>query len=230
MAYQRKTKPEENKGGRPPKTDEVTSELLTSGMATIAQIAQLFETDAKTLPKRLKSISPKGTRRGNKLYSIREAAAFIVTPGYEIEEFIRQMSPQELPVLLLKEFWNGQKARLEYETKLGNYWPTSDVVEYIGELMNTIRMTLLLLQDDVNREESLTDGQRKSIQRITDASIETMKKNVTEKFAGYHANATPSRPALASPVVADVVESSIDEDDDGNILAAADDEEEDHDI
>lgn len=225
--YKRKTDPNEYRGGRPRKTDEVTSELLTSGQATIAQIAQLFETDAKTLPKRLKTISPKGTRRGNKVYSIREAAAFIVTPGYEIEEYIRQMSPQELPVLLMKEFWNGQKSRLEYEIKLGNYWPTEQIVEYIGELQNTIRMTLLLLQDDVNREESLTDGQRKAIQRITDAAISTMKKNIVEKFAGYHAHTAPSRPTAP---VAPVLEHTSDEGDDGNILAAEDDEEEDFSI
>lgn len=226
-AYQRKT--DNPIKGRPPKPDsEVTSELLTSGKATIAQLAQLFETDAKTLPKRLKDIQPKGVRRGNKVYSIREAAAFIVTPGYEIEEFIRQMSPQELPPLLLKEFWNSQKARLEYETKLGNYWSTADIVEYIGELQNVIRMTLLLMVDDVNREQSLTDGQRKTIQRITDASIETLKKNVTEKFAGYHANRVDSSiPAEYAVIESVAVE---DDDDDGNILAAEDDEEEDFDI
>ncbi len=225
-AYQRKT--DNPIKGRPPKPDsEVTSELLVTAMATIAQLAQLFETDAKTLPKRMKSVVPRGTRRGNKVYSIREAAQFIVTPGYEIEEYIRQMSPQELPPLLQKEFWNGQRARLEFETKLGNYWATEAVVEYIGELQNTIRMVLLLLTDDVNREGSLTNGQRATIQRITDAAIETMKKNVVEKFKDYHAN-RPA-PGLPAPRIVDVVPDD-DEDDGGNILAAEDDEEEDHSI
>jgi len=204
--------------------EEVTSELLSTATATIAQLAQLFETDAKTLPKRLKMVVPKGQRRGNKVYSIREAASFIITPGYEIEDFIRQMSPQEMSPLLLKEFWNGQTARLNYETKLGNLWPTEDIVEFIGELQNTIRMVLLIMVDDVNREESLTDGQRKVIQRITDAAITTMANSVVEKFASYHADRPdPGRPKprVIEHVVAD------DDGDDGNILAAADDEEED---
>jgi len=222
--YQRKTDPESGIG-RPKKADtsEVTSELLATGMATIAQIAQLFETDAKTLPKRLKSVSPKGTRRGNKVYSIREAAQHIVTPGYEIEEYIRQMSQQELPPLLSKEFWNGQNARLTYEIKMGQHWPTEDVVEYLGELMNTMRMSLLLLADDVNREESLTDGQRRAIQRISDAAIATLKKNIAEKFAKYHANRAP--PGLPAPRVVEHHVVPDDDGDDGNILAAEDDEE-----
>lgn len=209
--------------GRPPKPDnEVTSEILATGEATMSQLAQMFETDAKTLPKRLKSVAPRGTRRGYKTYSIREAASFLVKPGYEIEAFVRQMSPQELPPLLLKEFWNGQKARLEYESRLGNYWPTEDVIEYIGELQNTIRMTLLLVTDDVNREQSLSAGQRKVFQRITDAAIATMQKNIVEKFASYHANVPSSGSSTELDVALDG--------DDGNILAAEDDEEEDFDI
>lgn len=204
--------------------EEVTSEVLSTATATMAQLAQLFETDAKTLPKRLKMVPPKGTRRGNKVYSIREAAAYLVKPGYEIEEFIRQMSPQEMPPLLLKEFWNGQTARLTYETKLGNLWPTEAVVDYIGELMNSMRMSILLLVDDVNREEELTDGQRAALQRITDNAITTMKNNIAEKFASYHANRPDPGNAIRRERAAPV---DVGDDLDDNILAAEDDEEED---
>lgn len=229
----RRTDPAFVRQGRPPKNDsEVTSELLASGEATMAQIAQLFETDAKTLPKRMKGIIPRGTRRGYKVYRIREAATRLVQPGYEIEEFIRQMSPQELPNLLLKEFWNGQKARLEYEKLLGNHWPTEDVIAVLGEFANTIRITLLLIADDVDREAGVTDGQREIIRRIMDAAVTTLRNNIAEKFKDYYANRpAPRLPAPGSDddnddwnIVAD------DSDDSGNILAAENDEEEDIEI
>lgn len=211
--------------------EEVTSEVLSTGTATIAQLSQMFETDAKTLPKRLKMLPPAGTRRGNKVYRIKDAAAYIVTPGYEIEEFIRQMSPQELPPLLSKEFWNGQRARLEFETKLGMHWPTEDIVEFIGELQNTIRMVLLLTVDDVNREQALTDGQRKVFQRITDGAIDTMRKTVAERLKDYYANREANRGPRPVTIEHDRG-SNVDEPsaDGGNVHAAADDEEEDHDI
>jgi hypothetical protein len=220
VPYKRKT--DNPIKGRPPLPDtEVTSELLVTSQATIAQLAQLFETDAKTLPRRMKTVLPRGTRKGNKVYSIREAAQFIVTPGYEIEEFIRQMSPQELPPLLQKEFWNGQRARLEYETKMGMHWPTPEVISFVGELANTIRMTLLLVADDVNREQSLTDGQRKVFQRITDGAIARLKQEIAKRFEEYHAhNPDPGIEDAVNIVASD------DDDDDGNILAAEDDEEE----
>lgn len=191
--YQRKVDPDladyMKQRGRPPKaSDEVTSEIMATGEATMAQIAQMFNTDAKTLPKRMRGILPKGTRRGYKVYSINEAATRIVTPGYEIEEFIRQMSPQELPSHLLKEFWAGQKSRVEYETKIGNLWDTGKVVEIVAEQMNLTRMTLLLFADDVDREQKLTDRQRGVIRRMVDALIVTLADKAEERFKDYYAN------------------------------------------
>jgi hypothetical protein len=224
------------KRGRPPGAkDEVTSTLLATGQATFAQIAQLFETDAKTLPKRLKGVIPKGTRSGYKVYSIREAAEYLVTPGYEIEDFIRQMSPQELPPLLSKEFWNGQNARLNYEKSLGNLWPTDDVVAAFGEILNVVRMAVLLVADDVDRESGLTPGQRLIIRRIMDGMIVKLGQDITDKFKEYHANRAPTGFPLRSDeddLDDDADDENItaeddEEEDDGNLLAAEDDEEED---
>jgi len=215
--------------GRPQKPDsEVTSELLATGEATISQLAQLFKTDAKTLPQRLSRITPKGVRRSYKVYSIVEAASMIVRPGYEIEDFIRQMSPQELPPLLNKEFWNGQLARQKYEREWGNLWLTSEVAHLIGTLLNTMRMRTLLVVDDVDREEQLTDGQKGIVRRIMDGSVSALQQEIDEKFKDFHANAVANR---EPPIFVDDEDENImaadDSDDGGNILAAEEDEEED---
>jgi hypothetical protein len=109
------------KRGRPPKArDEVTSDLLATGEASMAQIAQLFRTDPKTLPKRLRRLKPVATRSGVNVYSIRDAAAYLVKPGYSIEQYIRTMHFSELPVGLQKEFWAGLKSRQSYELQAGD--------------------------------------------------------------------------------------------------------------
>lgn len=177
------------------RVSDVTSEILATGQATMSQIAQMFETDPKTLPQRMKGIIPKDRRNGYKVYSISEAASRIVKPGYEIEPYVRQMSPQELHPLLLKEFWNGQRARLTYEKELGNYWPTGDVVEFIGVIAQGIRQTLLLITDDIDREEELTNGQREAFRRITDEAIRAMSEEITKRLQEYHANRESDRAA-----------------------------------
>lgn len=175
------------------RVDDATSEILASGEATLAQIARLFETDAKTLPQRMKGIVPSGKRNGYKVYKIKEAAGRIVKPSYEIEDYIRQMSPQELPPLLNKEFWNGQRARQAYEKEMGNLWPTEDVVELFSTLCQGVRQTLILVTDDIEREEGFTDGQRKAFRRITDAAIVTMQEKITETFQDHYAQRDAQR-------------------------------------
>ena len=210
--------------GRPPSEGtEVSSEILATGCATMAQLAQLFGTDSKTLPQRLKGIQPaRKNRKGYNTYNIREAASMIVTPGYEIEQFIRQMSPQELPPLLGKEYWNGQNARTKYEKEMGNLWPTDRIVEVIGAALNGVRMALLLTKDTVEREADLTDKQRGIIDRIMDGALAECQNQIVESMKEYDVDDFESDsdlPRLEGP--------DRDEGDDGNILAASDDEEED---
>lgn len=209
--------------GRQPKAaTEVTSDLLASGLATMAQIAKLFETDAKTLPQRMKQVVPRGKKGNYKLYNIREAAAFIVPPGYEIEDFIRQASPQEMPPLLLKEFWNGQNARAKYEKEMGNLWETAKVVEAVGSVFSLIRMTLLLFADDIDREDSLTDTQREIVRRMVDGLIVKIGEEIEEKFKDY--DPTPNGPA------GEVEDELIVPDDDDDIFGTETESEEDIDI
>jgi len=183
------------------RVSDVTSDVVSSGEATLSQIAQMFHTDAKTLPQRMKGIPASGKRNGYKVYRIVDAASRLVKPGYEIEEFIRQMSPQELPPLLSKEFWNGQKARLAFEKELGNLWPTEDVVEMTAVLSQGVRQVMVLLVDDIDREEGFTDGQRKAFRRIMDAGITTMNEELTKAFKDYYANRDPSRTTVSQRMV-----------------------------
>ena len=159
----------------------------------MSQIAKLFRTDAKTLPQRMHGIVSVGKRAGYRIYNIAEAAGRLVKPGYEIEEFIRQMSPQEMPPLLQKEYWNGQKARLSFERELGNLWPTEDVVEFSAVLQQGIRQAISLAVDEVDREEGFTAGQRKAFRRIMDSAITEMGEKLQETFKEYYANRPDDR-------------------------------------
>ena len=184
---QAKTDDTRPRTGRPAGSDsEVTAEIVESGRATMTQLAQMFGTDTKTLPARLRGIQAAGkNKRGYRVYSIAEAATRIVRPGYEIEEYIRQMSPQELPPLLSKEYWNGQNARIKFETEMGRYWPTDRVVEAFGGGLAALRMSILLIQDGVEREEVLSAAQRAAVQRLMDSAINDARDAIVEKMKEF---------------------------------------------
>ena len=181
---------EKRKRGRPPKPkDEVTSDLLATGEATMSQLAQLFRTDAKTLPRRLRRLKHVATRSGTRVYSIRDAAAYLVKPGYSIEEYIRNMHFSELPTGLHKEFWAALRSRQEYETRAGDLWQTAAIVEAFGEALKTARMTILLFLETVERETGVTEAQRTIIRRLTDGLIDDLREALVEKFKDYEPSA-----------------------------------------
>lgn len=183
---------EVRKRGRPPKArDEVTSDLLQTGEASMAQIAQLFRTDAKTLPRRLRRLKPVATRSGVNVYSIRDAAAYLVKPGYSIEQYIRNMHFSDLPVGLQKEFWAGLRSRQEYETRAGDLWPTAQVVENLSEAFKQARITILLFPETVERETGVTDAQRKVLRRLADGLIDDLRTSLVEKFENYEPSTEP---------------------------------------
>jgi hypothetical protein len=188
----------------------------------MAQLAQLFETDAKTLPRRLKGLRPSGRRVNAQTYKIREAASRLVKPGYSIEQYLHRMHPNELPVGLMKEFWAGQKSRQEFETRAGDLWPTAQVVEALAEAFKTARMTILLMPETVERETGVTDAQRKVIRRLTDGLIDDLREALVEKFSSY----VPTTRSADAP---SFIGMEPDEDGDG-ILQAEDHEEDDDDL
>ncbi len=172
--------------GRPPKPrDEVTSELLATGEATVSQIGHLFRTDPKTLPTRLRGIRPSSTKSGVNYYDIRTAAGRLVKPGYSIEQYLRRMHPNEMPVGLMKEFWAGQGSRQNYEIKNGDLWPTAQVVESLAESFKDARMTILLFPETVERETGVTDAQRRVLRRLADTLIDDLRESLVEKFENY---------------------------------------------
>ncbi len=188
----------------------------------MAQLAQLFETDAKTLPRRLRGLRPAGTRNNATTFKIRDAASRLVKPGYSIEQYLQRMHPNELPVGLMKEFWAGQKSRQEYEIKAGDLWNTAQVVEALAEAFKVARMTILLMPETVERETGVTDGQRKVLRRLTDGLIEELREALVEKFKNYV-------PSSRSAELPSFVGMEPDEDGDG-VLQAEEDEEDPDDL
>ncbi len=183
----------ELKRGRPAKArDEVTSDLLETGEATMAQLAQLFQTDAKTLPRRLRGIRPSGQRNNTRTFNIRDAASRLVKPGYSIEQYIMRMHPNEMPMGLHKEFWAGQKSRQEFEMRAGDLWSTAQVVEALAEAFKTARMTVLLMPETADRETGVTDSQRKILRRLSDGLIDDLRETLVDKFKDYVPTTRPA--------------------------------------
>lgn len=161
--------------------DANTRAMLFEG-ASISQLATLFGYDNRTVAKRIFGLKPSGKRRGHPVYAVREAAAYLVDPVGDIEAHIKKMNHRDLPPLLLKEFWNGQMARLKFEREQGWHWPTDKVVEHYSKVFQTFRTRILLAVDLVEREAEMTERQRNACKRLLDGLMADVRADLIEKF------------------------------------------------
>lgn len=160
---------------------DVDHAIIFDGVS-ISQLSRIFGLDNRDIPRKIKDLQPCGSRVGYPIYDLAEAAAYLIPPKGDFEEAIKKMSAKDLPVLLVKEFWAGQHARLKYEEDQGDLWRTADVAEMVQDLTKTMRMSVMLLRDKLSRQTELTQRQRDLLRTMIDGALNEMAKAVEEKF------------------------------------------------
>lgn len=184
-------------------TDTETRAAIYEGL-TVAQLAAAFELPAQVVHRRLVAVEPCGRRGRFAIYRLKEAAAVLVEPTGDFEEKIRRMSPRDLPPGLTKEFWTGLRARQAYELTDGDLWPTEEVVATLAEVFKSVRMSLLLMGDTLERETALSETQRATLQALIDNTLESARAELIRSFS------EPSGAAAASAAAA--IEQAAEED------------------
>jgi hypothetical protein len=171
------------KPGAKPIIDEDSEVILYQG-ASLIQLAKIFKMDARDVKAKLHGtpVRSVGDRRGHPIFAIRDVAPYLVAPPYDIDEFIQKMTISDLPTILRKEYWAGMRSRQLYEKEAAELWPTSRVVDMVSSLFKTLRLSLLLSREAVERETELSVRQRAIIARIIDNTLEECHAATTRQF------------------------------------------------
>lgn len=135
---------------------------------TVGWLAQAFHMDPKTVKMKLKDCPPLHRRQGGFVYELDKAAAYLVKPKFNIEEYLKGMSISELPTKLQNAYWDAQIKRQKWEENAQNLWRTEKVVEVFGAVFQTIKFAMQLWPDDLERAAALTVEQREKLQAALD--------------------------------------------------------------
>lgn len=161
--------------------DAASKAMLFEGL-NLSQLGIAFRMDHRVLVEKLHGVEPTGVRAGVPIYSISDVAPHLVRPKYDIEAYVKRMNHKDLPKEVTKEFWAGLKSRQEYLKEAGELWPTSKVIEKVGELFKLFKMTAQLATDNIERNTEMTDRQRSGINTILTGMLEDMQRAIAENF------------------------------------------------
>lgn len=164
-------------------TDKASEDMIFQG-CTQSQLVKIFKMDRRDIRAKIAegNVSPCGARAGYPIYAIHEVAPYLVKPLYDIETYLKRMHHNDLPKHLSKEFWAGMRAKQEYQLKEGELWPTEQVIGVMGDVFKRLRMSMLLIQDAVEREHMLTPQQRDKISSLIDGALNDMADDLVEQF------------------------------------------------
>lgn len=153
---------------------------------TIPRLAQLFRLDRRTVTEKLRPLRPTGDRRGAPTYHVADAAPYLVEPIVDIEKYLQNVGPGDLPPALQAQYWNAQNGKLKYKEQAGDLWRTSQVLEVLTGVFRSLTQSLRLLADRVESQTGLTTEQRAIIEKeISDKALDMLRKRLVEDFEMY---------------------------------------------
>lgn len=147
---------------------------------TQSELALLFKMNRTDVKAKLSPLQPKGKRNGYDLYEPKEAARLLIKPPDDMIEKILTMHANDLPKMLAKEFWYGQNQRLNYMERMGDLWDTKAVIDLAGDAFKTLRLSLMLLADAVEREAGLSPKQRDIITNRISLALDDMRGRLVD--------------------------------------------------
>lgn len=147
---------------------------------SISELGAIFCKDKRTVAEKIRNVQPSMMRDGFPIYPLAEAAKYLVDPAVDIEAYIKQLRPQDLPPLLLKEFWAGQLAQQKYELNAGKLWPTVDVMMVLASVFKNLKTGILLFADTIEAKTDLTDKQRTLLNELSDGLLVELHRTLVE--------------------------------------------------
>lgn len=148
---------------------------------SVTWLAHAFQMDANTVKKKLAQCPELRRERTTRLYSLRQAAAYLVAPKVDIAQWIKTLNPKDLPPLLQDSYWSAALKRQSFEEKAGDLWRTHEVLEVLGELAKEIKTAVTLWGDNVQRVTGLNDKQMAVLTEQQDGLLSTIHRVMVEQ-------------------------------------------------
>ena len=164
---------------------------------SVSFLAQVFAMDPAKVKRLLVNCPIKHTRKRGRtqtqhLYDLSTAASYLVEPKISVEEVLAQIKREDLPPAINTAFWDAQLKRQKWEENAGQLWRTETIRGAIGGMFQTIKFTIQLWADTIERQTGLTEEQRDLLNDMTDKLQQDIFSSLQE-----NAEATMTGPQIA---------------------------------
>lgn len=145
---------------------------------TIGWLAQALNMNHASVKQKLRDCPPLFRRKSGFVYDIKVAMRYLVPPVFNVDEYLKTMRVEDLPVRLQTEYWSAKIKRQQFEEDAGQLWRTEKVVEVFGQVFQILKFSMQLWVDNLERKSKLSVEQRKMLIEMVDA----LQQEIYEKM------------------------------------------------
>lgn len=186
---------------------------------TVSWLAQVFGMDPKTVKAKLADCPPLHRRKAGYVYHLPTACRYLIPPAISAEQYIKTMKPSDLPTAFQQSFWDAALKRQKWEENAGQLWRTEKVREVLGSTFQTIKFTVQLWADTLERQTGLSTDQRALLTKMVDSLQEEIYKALVTQAGSQR---TTSQRGELNEMVGEptqpVVEEDADDDDYSHLI------------
>lgn len=152
----------------PEGVEEVKLADVQHGVTT-GWLAAVFGLDPSTVKKRLRDCPPIHRRKAGFVYDLKVASQYLVKPVVDIEQYLRTLKTAELPSHLQDSVWSALLKKQKWQENARQLWRTEEVMDVLGDVFQTIKFSMQLWPDTVERMHGLSPEQREMLVAGADA-------------------------------------------------------------
>lgn len=138
---------------------------------SVSWLAHAFQMDRVTCKKKLALCPPLRKERGAPVYSLRQAAGYLVAPKVDIAEYIKTVNPKDLPPVLQDSYWSAMIKRQTWEERASKLWPSDKVLSILANLARDLKTSITLWADNIETITGLSDEQRRLLTEESDSVL-----------------------------------------------------------
>lgn len=162
------------------------------GGVTVGFLAQVFGLNHSMVKRKLvncpvKARRSRGTTQVQHLYDLKVAASYLVEARIDPEDIIKSLRKEDLPPSISTAYWDAQLKRQKWEEQAGMLWRTEMISGVIGSMFQTIKFTIQLWADTIERQAGLTEDQRELLNGLTDElqqqMFDSLRENAKERMS-----------------------------------------------
>ena len=143
-------------------------ENVSQGVSVL-WLAQVFSMSVETVRQRLAQCPIKSTKGRGSVYDLKTAAGYLIEPAIDIEQYLKTLKVDDLPVRLRREYWEVRLKQQKFEEGAGDLWRTEDVLDTLMAVFHTVKSTVQLWPDTVNRQVGLREDQWETLMTLGDS-------------------------------------------------------------